>query len=224
MSTIHNQLVVVSSKFIAMDHEQKVSIYNIENECVEKTFDLSTNDHSWLPVRIFAFLENFNFLHGYYHAGKPWLNLIDYATGAVMQTFLGHTEAIKSVHILPGGDCFVSGSFRQIKIWNFDTGACVRSILNDEFHHSKCLILTPRGRLVNLSPEDSLSIWNTLVEFKWMGEYRYPDFKPTYKIKPLTIDGGGGGGDRIMSYYNDRRVHVWDLNEGKCLNVLDQEL
>jgi len=62
-----------------------------------------------------------------------------------------------------------------------------------------------------------------LDKFKWLGEYRYPDFSPTYTIKPLAIDDGcgGGGGDRILSYYSDRRVQVWDLNEGKCLHVLN---
>ena len=209
----NNQLFVISNKYFAMDAKPKIFIYNIENECLEKEFDLK--DESRIAVRILAFLENFNFLYGFYHAAKQMnMKLVEYATGSILQTYTGHSEAIKNVHILTNRQQFVSSSFNQIKIWNIDTGECFRSILNDEFHYSKCLILTQNGLLVNLSPEDSLSIWDTCDDFKWLGEFRYPNFKPTYTIKPLS-------GDRILSYYNDRRMLIWDLGLGKCLSVFD---
>ena len=207
----NNQVVVMSSKIIAMDTKQKIYIYNLENACLEKVFDLE--DESEIAVRIFAFLDNLNFLYGFYHAAKP-IKLVDYASGNLIQTYSGHNEPIKSVNILLDRKRFVSSSFNQIKIWNIETGECVKSILNDEFHYSKCLILTQNGKLVNLSPEDSLSIWDTLDDFKWLCEYRYPNFKPTYIIKPLNED-------KILSYYNDRRILIWDLRKCKCLSVFD---
>ena len=206
----NNQVKVISHSHAAMDIKQQINIYNIVEGHLEKVFDLT--DASNIPVKILAILEKSNILCGYYHAARE-MKLVDFASGSVIQTFSGHMEAIKSAHVLSNG-CFVSSSFNQIKVWNARTGECLKSLLNDEFINSKCLILTESQILVSLSPHYSLSMWNANEDFKWLGEFRFADFGPTCCVKSLS-------GQKIVSYWNDRRIQIWDISVGKRLRNLD---
>jgi WD40 repeat protein len=57
-------------------------------------------------------------------------------------------------------DNIVSGSWDQsIKIWNFESGLCVKT-LNDHTNWVTCLTILNNDKIVNGSWDQSIKIWN----------------------------------------------------------------
>ena len=60
--------------------------------------------------------------------------------------------------ILPNGN-IVSGSYREIKIWNSDTGAEIRT-LNGHTNYVLSVAILPNGNIVSGSWDQTIKIWN----------------------------------------------------------------
>lgn len=59
-----------------------------------------------------------------------------YNEGNCLRTFLGHTRALKDIAFSPNGARFLStGHDRQIKLWDTETGKCIKSFSNGKMAH-----------------------------------------------------------------------------------------
>lgn len=59
-----------------------------------------------------------------------------YNEGNCLRTFLGHTRALKDIAFSPTGTRFLStGHDRQIKLWDTETGKCIKSFSNGKMAH-----------------------------------------------------------------------------------------
>jgi F-box and WD-40 domain protein 1/11 len=107
--------------------------------------------------------------------------LWDIMSGKQLKSFEGHDRGLACVEFK--GDLIVSGSSdRKIKIWNANTGSCLKTL---EGHNAlvRALAFDPQnGRLVSASYSGSIRVWDvytgeTVREFKDVHESHIFDVK-----------------------------------------------
>jgi WD40 repeat protein len=62
------------------------------------------------------------------HPSRLW----DLESGHSLRTFAGHTDDVKSVAIIPDGNCGLSASLdRTVRLWDLESGQCVLVLIGD---------------------------------------------------------------------------------------------
>ncbi|KAI5968762.1 lub1 [Candida margitis] len=77
-----------------------------------------------------------------------------------IQKFLGHTDVVRKLLVLPGGERFVSSANDgTIKIWDLQTGRILKTLFgHDSFVYD--LALLPNGNLVSTGEDRTVRIWD----------------------------------------------------------------
>ena len=122
----------------------------------------------------------------------------------------GHTGSVNCLAVLPDGRIVSGSEDHTLRIWNPDTGACLRTLEGHVFGVN-CLAVLPDGRIVSGSDDRTLSIWNPDT-----AKCLYTLIGHAKSINCLAVLPDG----RIVSGSSDKTLRIWDPDTGKCLWVL----
>ncbi|MGB8399023.1 caspase family protein [Bradyrhizobium sp.] len=138
--------------------------------------------------------------------------LWDVATGKLLRTFQGHSQAVKSVLFSPDGHTVLSGSAdKTLKLWDVSTGRLLRTF---EGHSDevRSVVFSPDGRAVLSGSDDkTLKLWDV----------------PTGRLL-RTFQGHSGevesvafsrDGRTALSGSDDKTLGLWDVATGKLLRT-----
>ena len=125
--------------------------------------------------------------------------------------FQGHSDSVSCVAVLPDGRC-VSGSWdNTLRVWDSNTGECLRSM---EGHSAPVtsVAMLPDGRYVSGSGDHTLRVWDCDSGKCLRTLEGHSDSVNCVAVLP---DG------RCVSGSSDHTLRVWDSNTGECLRSME---
>ncbi|MBI5208760.1 MAG: caspase family protein [Elusimicrobia bacterium] len=148
------------------------------------------------------------------------VKLWDAGTGVELRTYVGHTNAVESISLFPGGKAFASAGRDSVKLWRLADKRPYRS-----------LYLTGGAVAVAVSPDGSLvaaasvarevCVWSAQTGEKTLalrvqGDPRDVAFSPDGRL--LAVAGGS------EDYPELNAVELWDVKQGRSVRRLGGEL
>jgi WD40 repeat protein/transcriptional regulator with XRE-family HTH domain len=139
--------------------------------------------------------------------------------GNCLHVLQGHQKNIYSVHFSPDSQTLASGSNdASIRIWDVLSGACL-NVLKGHAEGVHCVCYSPDGQLLaSGSLGGSIRLWS--------GQLRSSASKPNVKVLKghsnwvwgiaFSPDGG-----TLVSCSDDGTIRCWSVQDGQCINVLD---
>ena len=135
---------------------------------------------------------------------------------ALVRTLDGHTDHVTAVALAETGHRAVSvGSDLTLRVWDVDSGRCLRSVADAHGVAAWALAVTPDGRRALSSGWDrTLRLWDTdtgvcLHDLEGNADW----------IAAIDIAADGA---RAISAGNDGTLRLWDLESGACLRTLSE--
>lgn len=139
--------------------------------------------------------------------------------GDCLQVLKGHTKNVYSVHFSPHNHTLASGSKdATIRIWDAMSGTCL-NVLQGHPEGVHCVRYSPDGQcLASGSFDGSIQLWSGQLCSK------------TSKLNPTVLNGHtnwvwgmafSADGGILASGSDDGTVRIWNVQESRCINVLD---
>jgi serine/threonine protein kinase len=150
------------------------------------------------------------------------INLRDLASGQLLKTLTGHSEAVCSLAIgVPAsfarvkseGSILASGSSdRTIKIWDLATGEVQQTLIGHE-DAVNALVFSPSGQLlISGSTDVTIKIWHPK-----QGKLLHTLREHSDAVRALAINREG---NLLVSGSSDKTVKIWHPGSGKLLHSL----
>ena len=134
---------------------------------------------------------------------------------ALLSRMEGHTDLVNSVSVTPDGACAVSASGDgTVRVWNLQTGACLRVLEVD--NQLESATVTPDGRCAVTAASSFYSRQVVTWDLETGACLRESE-----KSRPADCVSVTPDRRRAVSVgHNDRDLRLWDLDTGHCLGVL----
>jgi hypothetical protein len=132
-----------------------------------------------------------------------------------------HQGAVLSVCVSPGGKRIISGSDdRTIKMWDIETGACIRTL---EGHSGEVnsVCVSPCGkRIISGSSDSTIKMWDVETGdlIRTLEGHNFAVTSVCVSPCGKWLVSGGGGYDEDDSF---SELFVWNLASGECLRTLE---
>lgn len=128
-------------------------------------------------------------------------------TGRHIRTLKGHASRINS--IATDGNLIVSASDDEtVKIWNINTGECIKTIKHDSSVHSVAIV---GDRIISGSYYGTIKIWDI-----GSGELIKTLRDHTGVVNNIAADG-----DNIVSGSFDGKIKIWNINTNDPINTIN---
>lgn len=149
------------------------------------------------------------------------VRLWDTATGKLLRTLGGHETYVDAIRFARDGRLLVSGSGRQIRVWDVPKGRSARIIRYED--DRRCFAISPDGRLLAVGSGDRT------VRILDLATGKSPTVLRGHEgpVEEVAISPDG---TLIASYGEGDAVRLWSLpdgkpiaavpNEGECINSL----
>lgn len=140
------------------------------------------------------------------------LKLWEVDTGNCLQTFVGHTDGVRSVAFSPDGKIIASGSIdRTIKLWQINRDNCWQTLTGHQ-RMIQALAFNADGTLLTSASLDcTLRVWQ--VEAGQCTQVLKGHTKPVWSLAHSP------DGKTITSGGDDHAVKFWDIETGQCLKT-----
>ncbi|KAI5955499.1 DOA1 [Candida theae] len=129
-----------------------------------------------------------------------------------IQKFLGHTDVVRKLLLLPGGNQFVSSANDgTIKVWDLQAGRILKTLFgHDSFVYD--LALLPNGNLVSTGEDRTVRIWDVSK-----GEALQVITLPCISVWCVTVLSNGdfaiGGSDNLIRVFTSNSERVASQDE-----------
>lgn len=129
----------------------------------------------------------------------------------LLQTLIGHTEAVQALAISSDNQILISASFdKLIKLWKLNTGKEIGRLTG--YSRFNCIAISQNQQmLVAGSDENSITIWNLFTTQKttFTG---HSDWIRSIAISPDS--------QTLVSGSRDNTIKIWNLQTGELLRTL----
>jgi WD40 repeat protein/serine/threonine protein kinase len=142
--------------------------------------------------------------------------LLEMETGRVIRSFEGHADAIKKLTFDQGSGRVLSLSKNgTLKLWDVDTGICLRTVKCGGENRFDALCLSPDERYVLAGGDSSLELWDL------EGGHRIHNFGG-YRgwANPLSLSPDGRFA-LTGSVIHDALIRLWDVQTGRLLHTFE---
>lgn len=135
-------------------------------------------------------------------------------TGELIGKLTGHSKRVDSLAFSRDGHVLASHSYdRTIKLWNLEAKQPIYTITT-ESDGCKTIAITPDGKNLISTGEDSIKIWNLAI-----GELLRTLSKDLDYVRSFTISPDG----QTLVTCGNPSLKVWNLNTGKQIHTLNFE-
>jgi WD40 repeat protein len=127
------------------------------------------------------------------------------------RTLEGHNRAVESVSWSRDGELLASGSFKELKLWEINSGDCLHT-LTGHSNYVRSVAFSYDKRKVASGSYEEIKIWDV----------RYGDCLRTLTGHQHSIISlkWKMDGQVLASASADHTVKLWDVNSGDCLQTL----
>ena len=130
------------------------------------------------------------------------------------RTSYGHTDSVNCLLLLTNGRLASGSTDRTIKIWNAESGVCIKTLVGHT-HAIWKLESTDKHDLISCSSDKTIKILDitsgacvkNLFGLNW----------PVISLHKYT-------NDLVLSGSCDAKIRVWDLTSGKCVQIFTEHL
>ena len=139
-----------SNELIACALANNIQIWNLaSNECIA-----TLEGHSSSIICLEAIDQN-RFASG---SQDKAIKLWDAKNFVCLKTLRGHQYGVYSLKSLTSNR-LSSGSYNEIKIWNIESGECLKT-LSDNISYIRGLVYLPNGNIVSCSEDATIKVWD----------------------------------------------------------------
>lgn len=206
-----NQLAISpdGSKLISYSNDGTTIIWNMETRESLYKYEDKNADFPFIITE-----DNKKFLNP---SSDHSIKLMDLESGKILHSFTGHTDQVRSLALIPGGERFISGSYdKSIKVWDLQNGNLLFS-LNGQSEPTGTLSVTHDGKKVvaggggsNETQVWSLDTGSPLLTLKIPTSGIY-----TCKGVSITPDE-----KHVLTGNNGGSISEWDLKSGELERTL----
>lgn len=224
---VHSVILSSDNKIIVSGSQHKIQFWDIDShKCISTFFE----DKDWFSSLIIspdekiiacANIGNGNNVIRIWHLDSLNINYLSKyseqkSTNQIPDKILkGHHDNIWSIAFNSDGTKIVSGSSdRTIKIWNSQTGQCLKTISG---HNRPVLSVAFSGdgnTIASCGAHSIIKLWNVLTGecFQTIEERACYIIKLKYNLKLNSLI--------LASGHTSGIVKLWDINNGKCIQTL----
>ena len=130
-----------------------------------------------------------------------------------MKILRGHANGVSSITVISDEiSKIISGSYREVKIWDIESGECLQTFNIGHTHFIKSIINLSDDKIASCDEDGKIIIWN--IENGECLKMIEAHSDCIWKLAKLSKN-------KIISCSNDKTIKVWDINKGICLKNLD---
>ena len=190
-----------SNSLIACADEEKIQIWNLESKTSLPTLD----SHScWLYC-----LEKID--ENRFASATRDRTIKIWATKkfVCLKELAGHHDDVSSLKSM-SLNRIASGSYKEIKIWDIESGECIQTLIS---HSSwiNCLTFLPNGNIMSCSGDTTIKVWN--LE---RGECVNTFTGHSSSVQSLLLLNNG----QVASGSHDKTIKIWNMASGECVKTL----
>lgn len=140
------------------------------------------------------------------------------------KTLEGHSAALKgfgpgtvnSFASLPNGWLASGGSDTTIKLWDVESGQCIKTLRGHPCHIQSLVLLSNKQQLASCGGNNAIRIWD--IESGQCVKILQAQSKSVYSLAVLSDGKLVSGGGEDMGKWNV--IQVWDIESGQCVKIL----
>jgi WD40 repeat protein len=140
------------------------------------------------------------------------IRMVDFATGKLSFSFVGHLKNALAVAISPDGKYLASGSLDQtIKIWDLATKKLLNTLTGHGGNIYSVVFTSDSKKIISASNDNSIRIWDVETGKNVMN---LNDHSKGVSCLALSPDG-----NYLVSGSYDTTLKLWEISSGECIHT-----
>jgi len=139
------------------------------------------------------------------------IRIWDLYTKKCLKILRGHTRQVTSLSVI-SDDKIVSGSYKEIKVWDVESEACLQTLNMGHNHFVKSIVKLSNEKMVSSDDDGKIIIWNINNGLTSKTIYAHTD--SIFLLAKLS-------GKKFFSSSSDKSIKLWDLESEVCLKTFE---
>lgn len=141
-------------------------------------------------------------------------------TNAYTKVFKGPTAATVFGASTPDEKKFISVSFTEIRVWDFTTGKCTKTISDElgDYKFTKASLSPDGQQLITGTSRNEIALWS-IITGKLLKTFKGHISSDVNDFNEVNAVAFSPNGLQFVSGSTDKTIKLWDIQTGKCLET-----